>query len=186
MAVQQWANDLEIYDFLDDLLFDGRTTYSADARSALAAGKIPLENAPLPKQSSSSSSSACPVSVSVPVILPDPQALARASSPAHLGRPQPYGPKPKSEAHGPSADQTKAEHLSVTSHVEPASGKAPRHQHNCGVVSFRLCEYTQAGKVLKHCTSLVDSVLALYPGCVIFKIGVAVDPVRRYFDKSIG
>jgi hypothetical protein len=33
---------------------------------------------------------------------------------------------------------------------------------------------------------LVDGALRLYPGCVVFKIGVTTDPIHRFFNKSFG
>lgn len=55
-----------------------------------------------------------------------------------------------------------------------------------GPITFRLPPFTRAGKVLQHCVCLIDRALALHPGCVVFKVGVTVDPARRFYDKAIG
>ena len=224
MAVQPWDNDIEIYDFLDDMLFDGRNTYSAAARSALAADKTSVKpdlkqhqvdtksmesasgrTTAVPEKSSSSSSG-CQVSLSslAPPLVRSAHVAPSFADPGALPtivRAQPYGPKPGTQADCVrAAREQMAEHVAGKAHVEHASGQNkscptdesrrasthPISENNFGVVVFRLAECTQAGKVLKHCTLLIDGVLALYPGCVVFKIGVTTDPVRRYFDKTIG
>ncbi len=224
MAVQPWENDVEIYDFLDDMLFDGRNTYSAAARSALAADKASMK--PDPKQhqvdtksmesvsgrttavpeKSSSSSSGSQVSLSsfAPVLKRSVHVAPSCADPGALPttvRPHPYGPKPGMQADcARAADEQMAENVAGKANAMHTSrkntacpsdagrvaSKHPISENNFGVVVFRLTEYTQAGKVLKYCIALIDGVLGLYPGCVVFKIGVTTDPVRRYFDKSIG
>lgn len=188
MAIQPWANDLEIHDFLDDLLFDGRDTYSAAARAAILADKSSTKPDQTQRHvdaksmesvsgrttavpaSSSSSSFADPGATRLPAVV----------------RPQPYGPKPGTEAGKASVMHASRRRTACSPDAGHMVSKHPISENNFGVVVFRIAEFTQAGKVLKHCIGLIDSVLALYPGCVVFKIGVTTDPVRRYFDKSIG
>ena len=44
----------------------------------------------------------------------------------------------------------------------------------------------KAGFVLKRCTDVVDSILALHPGLVVFKLGITTSPDFRWSNRRFG
>ena len=150
--------DEDAWEFLEDLLDLKRP---ANAAVVPASAPTKSDKAAVDSDMPSSSSSTGPAPAPALESGPGP-ALALKSGP---------GPAPALESAPAPAPGPCSSASAASSHPD---------------VVYRLPRLQKAGKVLAHCCDIVNSALALYPGCVIFTIGITSDPVFRYTNQRFG